>query len=87
MTFAQALQAVHDAGFHVHNLFERDVARGLWQANLFKPGERTYSQFGIAETPEGALLDALAGVATPGPATETRVAPTAAPARIGSLFD
>lgn len=74
-SFEDAVAECHAKGYRVHNLFERDVHRGLWQANLFAPGEKTYSQFGIAATPHGAIMEALKG------------APDLTPATPASLFD
>lgn len=60
-SFEGALAQVHAAGFKVQNLFQREA--GGWQANLRAEGTKTFSEFGMASTPHGALLAALAGFA------------------------
>lgn len=92
MTLEQAIEAVHDAGYSVRNLFERQA--GGWQANLGVLAGKTYSEFGIADTPAGALLEALHGApilsaydpATSSGYVELPPAPPAPPKRT-SLFD
>lgn len=77
--FDDALAEVHAAGYVIQNLFQRDS--GGWQANLRAEGAKTYSEFGIASTPHGAMLAALVGAE---PVRPKPVAPIIAPV---SLFD
>lgn len=52
-----AIDSIHAAGYTVNNLFE--LSAGRWQANI-TDGE-AYYEFGIANSPEGALRAALLG--------------------------
>lgn len=71
--FADAVAEAHAKGFVVRNCFERSA--GGWQANLATAGGKSYSEFGIATTPHGAIMEALRG------------APDLAPAAPAGLFD
>lgn len=68
MSIEAAIAAVHAAGYHVRNLFERQA--GGWQANIGTLKGTTYSDFGIAATPDGALLASLKGAPPIEPAPE-----------------
>ena len=57
MAIEDALHRIHSCGFRVNNLFQ--LSSGKWQSNLRSPDGRSH-EWGVSETPEGALHVAMA---------------------------
>ncbi len=72
-SFEDAVAEAHAKGYSIRNCFER--TGGSWQANLGALSGKTYSEFGIATTPHGAIMEALKG------------APDLAPQNSAGIFD